>query len=46
MGLLARSVFIVGQNGKLVYKQIVADLSQQPNYDSTLEAVRQAAGSK
>jgi thiol peroxidase len=46
MGLLARSVFIVGQNGKLVYKQIVPDLSQQPNYDGVLEAVRQTAGSK
>ncbi|MDD4869052.1 MAG: thiol peroxidase [Kiritimatiellae bacterium] len=46
MGLLARSVFIVGQNGKLIYKQIVPDLSQQPNYDGALEAVRQAAGSK
>lgn len=44
MGLLARSVFIIGKSGTLVYKQIVPDMSRQPNYDDALEAWHKIAG--
>lgn len=46
MGLLARSVFIVGPDGKIVYRQIVSEMSQQPDYASALAVAREAAGSK
>ena len=46
MGLLARAVFVVGQDETIVYKQIVPEMSQEPDYDGALGAVRQAAGSK
>jgi thioredoxin-dependent peroxiredoxin len=38
--LLARSVFVVDPQGKIAYIQRVPELSQQPDYDSVLQAVR------
>jgi thioredoxin-dependent peroxiredoxin len=42
-GLLARSVFVINRDGTLAYKEIVPEMSQEPDYDSALNAVRQAA---
>jgi len=39
MGLLARSIFVIGPDGKLSYKEIVSNLSEQPNYDAALSAL-------
>lgn len=39
MGLLARSIFVISPEGKLVYKEIVSKLSAHPNYDSALSAI-------
>jgi len=39
MGLLARSIFVIGPDGKLNYKEIVAKLSEQPDYDAALTAL-------
>ncbi|MBM3317460.1 MAG: thiol peroxidase [Candidatus Eisenbacteria bacterium] len=44
LGLLARAVFVIGRDGRLVYKQIVSELSEHPGYDEALEAIRAAAG--
>ena len=43
MGLLARSVFVVGKDGRLLYKQIVAEATEHPDYDAALAAARNAA---
>ena len=43
MGLEARSVFVVGKDGRISYMQIVAELANQPDYDAALNAVRAAA---
>jgi thiol peroxidase len=43
--LLARSVFVVGSDGKLKYLQIVPEVTEHPDYDAALRAVRKAAGS-
>ena len=43
MGLLARSVWIVNPEGRIAYRQIVAELSTQPDYDAALKAVRETA---
>lgn len=40
--LLARSVWIVGRDGRIVYKQIVPELPTEPNYDEALEALKAA----
>ena len=42
-GLLARTVWVVGRDGRIVYSQVVPDLSQFPDFDAALAAARQAA---
>jgi len=42
--LLARSLFVIATNGKIVYRQIVSELTDEPDYDAALAAVREAAG--
>ena len=43
-GLLARSVWVIGKDGKVAYREIVANQGTEPNYDALLEAVKKAAG--
>lgn len=38
--LLCRAVFVVDANGDLQYKQIVPEITTEPNYDEVLEAVK------
>lgn len=39
MGLLARAVFVISPDNEVVYKEIVSELSEQPNYDAALAAL-------
>jgi len=43
MGLLTRAIFIINDQGKIVYKELVANISQHPNYDKALAKVRYTA---
>ena len=38
-GRLARSVFVV-KEGQIVYSEILAELSDEPNYEKALEATK------
>jgi len=38
--LLARAIFVVDAEGVLQYKQIVSEITNEPNYDEVLEAVK------
>ncbi len=40
MGLLARAIFVISPDNKVIYKEIVSDLSEQPDYDSALIALK------
>ena len=42
-GLLARSVFVIDKKGRLIYQEIVPELSAHPNYTGALLAVQDAA---
>jgi thioredoxin-dependent peroxiredoxin len=42
-GLLARSVFVIDKSGTVRYKEMVKEVTTEPNYAAALEAV-QAAG--
>lgn len=42
-GLLARALFVVDKSGKVVYRQIVSDISAEPDYAPVLEAVKKAS---
>jgi thiol peroxidase len=39
--LLARSVFVLDKDGKVVYSEIVPEVTQEPNYDKALAALKQ-----
>jgi len=38
--LLARAVYVLDANGKVVYKEIVPEVAQEPDYDSALAALK------
>ena len=41
-GLLARTIFIVDRSGEIVYKEIVPEVTDEPNYEAVLEAIKEA----
>ena len=41
--LLARSVFVVDRNGKLTYVEYVREVTEHPNYEAALSALKTAA---
>ena len=43
MMILALAVLVVGKTGRVVYRQIVGELSEEPDYDAALQAARVAA---
>lgn len=43
MGLLTRAIFVINNQGKIVYKDLVANISQHPDYDKALAKVRYTA---
>ena len=40
--LLARSVFVVDKNDEVRYAEIVPEITQEPNYDAALKAVKES----
>lgn len=38
--LLARAIFVVGPDGTLVYSQVVPEVTDEPDYEAALAAVR------
>jgi thiol peroxidase len=42
-GVLARAIFVVDKSGKITYKEIVPEITAEPEYDAALEAAKAAA---
>lgn len=40
--VLARSVWIIDKEGKIVYRQLVSELTDEPDYDAALDALKKA----
>ena len=40
MGLLTRAVFVLDKEHKIVYKQLVDELSKEPNYAPVIDAMK------
>lgn len=38
--LLARSVFVLDSNGQVVYSEIVPEVTEEPNYDAAISALK------
>jgi thiol peroxidase len=43
LGLLARSVWVIGTDGRIAYKQIVPEMTEHPDYEAALAAAKLAA---
>jgi len=43
-GLLARSLYVIDPNGRIVYEQIVPELTTEPDYDAAIKAARETSG--
>ena len=41
-GLSARSVFVIDRSGEIVYKEIVSEVTDEPNYEAALKAIKEA----
>ncbi len=39
-GLLARSVVVLNEEGKILYTELVPEIAQEPNYDAALNVIR------
>ncbi|MBD3841484.1 MAG: thiol peroxidase [Campylobacterales bacterium] len=44
-GLTCRAIFVIGTDGKVCYKELVPEITAEPDYDAALEAARGNAGS-
>jgi thiol peroxidase len=42
--LLARSIFVVDKAGKIAYCEYVPEVTQEPNYERAIEALKKVAG--
>jgi len=40
LGLLARAIFVIDENGKITYIQLVKEVASEPNYEEVLKAVK------
>jgi len=41
-GLSARAIFVINRDGIIVYKEIVPEVTDEPNYEAALEAIKEA----
>ena len=39
-GLTARAVFVIDESGKIIYSQLVPEITEEPNYDAALAALK------
>ncbi len=42
IGLSARAIFVVDRSGEVIYKEIVPEVTDEPNYEAALEAIKEA----
>jgi thiol peroxidase len=41
-GVLARVIYVVGKDGKVAYKQVVPEITEEPDYEAALAAAKAA----
>lgn len=39
-GLLTRAVFVIDESGKVIYREICEEITNEPNYEAALEAIK------
>ena len=38
-GLLARAVVVIDKNGKIIYTEMVPEITQEPNYEAAIKSI-------
>ncbi len=46
MGLLTRAIFVISPDGKIAYKEMVSDISNHPDYEAALNAVKESSNTQ
>jgi thiol peroxidase len=41
-GVTARVIFVVGKDGKITYKQVVPEITTEPDYEEAIAAAKAA----
>ena len=41
LGLLARAIFVVDKKGVIRYKEIVSEMTNEPDYEAAIKAVKE-----
>ena len=41
-GLSARAIFVIDREGEVIYKEIVPEVTEEPNYEAALDAIKEA----
>ncbi len=39
-GLLARAVFVIDESGKVIYKEVCEEITNEPNYQAAIDAIK------
>jgi len=39
-GLLARAVVVIGEDGKIIYEELVPEITHEPDYDAVMKALK------
>ncbi len=42
-GVTARAIFVIDKDGNVAYKQLVPEITEEPNYEEALEAAKETA---
>jgi len=42
-GLTCRAIFVISKDGRITYRQLVPEITQEPDYNEALEAAKKAA---
>ncbi|MBV5279207.1 MAG: 2-Cys peroxiredoxin, partial [Campylobacteraceae bacterium] len=43
-GITGRAIFVINASGKVTYKDICEEITEEPNYEGALKAIKEATG--
>ncbi|MCR8685333.1 thiol peroxidase [Campylobacter ureolyticus] len=43
-GLLARAIFVIDKDSKIIYKEVVSEITKEPDYDGVIKALNLGCG--
>lgn len=43
-GLLARAIFVIDKDSKIIYKELVSEITNEPDYEGVIKSINQGCG--